>query len=534
MFERASGVLMHITSLPSPHGIGTMGREAYRFVDFLHEAGQRYWQVLPLGQTGYGDSPYQCYSTAAGNAYLIDLDLLHEEGLLTAAQVEAADVDDSLDAVDFTRIAETRMRALRHAFAALDEEQELEVNAFRHANADWVEDYALFMSLREMYNNKPLWEWQDEDIKARKPAALAEVKQELADEINFRVFIQYIFFKQWTALRKYANEKGVQIIGDIPIYVSPDSVDVWVNPRLFKVDETLLAKKIAGVPPDYYSETGQLWGNPVYDWKVHEKDGFRWWIWRMERVAALFDVVRIDHFRGFESYWEVNQGEKTAIGGKWVKGPGMKLFRAIEAALGQFPIIAEDLGIITDKVRRLLKTSGYPGMRVMIFGMFANQDNIHLPHNYEPNSIVYTSTHDSETICEQILDICKPKDAEFIKAYIRWDEREPLAWSAIRTLHASPANVAMVAMQDLLNLGADARMNTPSTLGCNWKWRVRPEAINSEVAAFLKSVTVINKRYHPLPGEEPEEEEPEETTETAAAETAESAPAVKETPESED
>ncbi|MBQ8144925.1 MAG: 4-alpha-glucanotransferase, partial [Butyricicoccus sp.] len=281
MFERASGVLMHITSLPSPHGIGTMGREAYRFVDFLHEAGQRYWQVLPLGQTGYGDSPYQCYSTAAGNAYLIDLDLLHEEGLLTAAQVEAADVDDSLDAVDFTRIAETRMRALRHAFAALDEEQELEVNAFRHANADWVEDYALFMSLREMYNNKPLWEWQDEDIKARKPAALAEVKQELADEINFRVFIQYIFFKQWTALRKYANEKGVQIIGDIPIYVSPDSVDVWVNPRLFKVDETLLAKKIAGVPPDYYSETGQLWGNPVYDWKVHEKDGFRWWIWRM-------------------------------------------------------------------------------------------------------------------------------------------------------------------------------------------------------------------------------------------------------------
>ncbi|MBQ8144597.1 MAG: 4-alpha-glucanotransferase, partial [Butyricicoccus sp.] len=318
------------------------------------------------------------------------------------------------------------------------------------------------------------------------------------------------------------NEKGVQIIGDIPIYVSPDSVDVWVNPKLFKVDETLLAKKIAGVPPDYYSETGQLWGNPVYDWKVHEKDGFRWWIWRMERVAALFDVVRIDHFRGFESYWEVNQGEKTAIGGKWVKGPGMKLFRAIEAALGQFPIIAEDLGIITDKVRRLLKTSGYPGMRVMIFGMFANQDNIHLPHNYEPNSIVYTSTHDSETICEQILDICKPKDAEFIKAYIRWDEREPLAWSAIRTLHASPANVAMVAMQDLLNLGADARMNTPSTLGCNWKWRVRPEAINSEVAAFLKSVTVINKRYHPLPGEEPEEEEPEETTETAAAETAES------------
>ena len=509
MFERASGVLLHITSLPSPHGIGTMGREAYRFVDFLYEAGQRYWQVLPLGQTGFGDSPYQTFSTAAGNAYLIDLDLLREDGLLTDEQVRAADVGGSPDRVDFEKISATRWPALRHAFAAMDEALEAKVEAFRAENADWVEDYALFMSLREeMYNCRPLWEWPDEDVKARKPAALAEVRQELADEINFRVFVQYLFFDQWNRLRKYANDRGVQIIGDIPIYVSPDSVDVWVNPRLFKMDETLLAKKVAGVPPDYYSETGQLWGNPVYDWKVHEKEGYRWWIWRMERVAALFDVVRIDHFRGFEAYWEVDQGEETAMGGKWVKGPGMKLFRAIEAKLGKFPIIAEDLGLITDKVRALLKTSGYPGMRVMIFGLYANDDNDHLPHNYVPNSIVYTSTHDSETICEQIMDVATPEDAEFAKAYLRWDGKEPLAWAAIRTLHASPANVAMVAMQDLLNLGADARMNVPSTLGGNWNWRVRAEAINSEVAAFLRSVTVINKRYHAV--ELPKEGDSEE------------------------
>lgn len=501
-FDRASGVLMHITSLPSPHGIGTLGQAAFDFVDFLRNAGQRYWQVLPLGHTGFGDSPYQCYSAAAGNPLLIDLDKLVTYGMLTADEIQAADLDWNPDKADYIQLTEVRYPLLRRAYMRAKEMPYImsAVQSFRTHAAEWLEDYALFMTLKEeRFAGAPLWDWEDSDLRHRDAKALTAARQEFKEEIDFRVFLQTIFFAQWGTLRAYAAKAGVRIIGDIPIYVSPDSSDVWQHPHLFKVDANGKPQKVAGVPPDYYSATGQLWGNPVYDWKEHEKTGYAWWIWRLKQNADLFDVIRIDHFRGFESFWEVDADEETAIHGAWRKGPGIKLFRALEQALPALPIIAEDLGVMTDKVKALLRSTGFPGMRVMIFGFNRFEDNDHLPHNYPVNSIVYTSTHDSQSICEQILDLCEPEDAAFAKEYIRWDYKEPLAWSAIRTLFASPASIAMTTMQDLLNLGADARMNVPATVGGNWAWRVRKEGINADVAAFLHRVTDVNRRLHPIP-----------------------------------
>lgn len=529
MFERTSGVLMHITSLPSPYGIGSMGADARAFVDFLRDAGQRYWQVLPLGRTGFGASPYQCFSAAAGNPLLIDLDTLVEDGLLTAEEALEADPHSSPDQVDFEEVEKLRYPVLRKAFARVTPKLQKKIDAYAEREKDWLPDFTLFMSLREVkYECAALWDWPDADVLHRKPKALAAAREELAEEIAFRTFLQYEFSVQWHALRKYANKNGVQIIGDIPIYVSPDSADVWENPKFFKLKSDFSPRKIAGVPPDYFSATGQLWGNPVYDWDALEKDGFKWWIWRMKQNMELYDVVRLDHFRGFESYWEVDAGEETAVKGQWLKGPGMRLFRAIEKELGKIPIIAEDLGIITDDVRKLLDESGFPGMRVMIFGFNSWEDNCHLPHNYVPNSIVYTSTHDSQTICEQIMDLCGPADADFARDYIRWNGHEPLAWAAIKTLFFSPASIAMTQMQDVLNLGADARMNKPATVGGqNWRWRMRRDGMNSELSGFLRGVTVTSRRYKPYqppvepePEEAPETEEKVETKETASTEKA--------------
>lgn len=498
MFERSSGVLLHISSLPSPYGIGSMGKDAYRFVDFLCEGGQTYWQVLPLGQTGFGDSPYQCFSAAAGNPYFIDLDTLAEMGLLTQQDLHDANVEKTPDAVDFAALAETRFDILQRAFHRAPQELLGKVYAFRWDNRDWIEDYAMFLSLKNHFNHQALWDWDDEAIRAREPEAMRHYAFELKDSIDFYAFMQYIFFDQWMRLRTYANEKGIQIIGDIPIYVSPDSCDVWAHPEMFRVDERLKPCGVAGVPPDYYSATGQLWGNPTYRWKVLEEDGYRWWIWRVRRNLALFDVTRIDHFRGFQDYWEVPEGEENAINGKWLPGPRMKLFKAIRAALGEVPIIAEDLGDIDDDVRKFLKKSGYPGMRVMIFGMRANEANDHIPFNWAKNCVGYTSTHDSETICEQIHDKCTEADRKFAKEYLRASDREPLGWSAILTAFSSPADIAMTTMQDVLSLGADARMNTPSTLGGNWSWRVRREAINPDVSGFLRRASFAGKRLNPL------------------------------------
>ena len=347
------------------------------------------------------------------------------------------------------------------------------------------------MALKEeKYHHAPVYMWPEKDVRDRRPEALARVTEELRGEIDFRIFLQYIFFKQWNALRAHAKEKGIQIIGDIPIYVSADSSDVWTHPELFKLKPDLSPKLVAGVPPDYYSATGQLWGNPVYNWAAHKKTGYAWWIWRMKSNMALFDVVRLDHFRGFAAYWEVDAAEDTAINGKWRKGPGMELFRAIEKALGPIPLIAEDLGVQTDEVRELLSASGFPGMRVLIFGFTPDYDNEHLPHNYLPNSIVYTSTHDSQTVCEQIMDICTEPEKQFAYRYLRTSHAEAMGWSAIKCVWASSANIAMTTLQDLLSLGADARMNTPATIGGkNWRWRVRAEALNPTVAALLGDIT---------------------------------------------
>ena len=400
------------------------------------------------------------------------MDLLVEYGLLTVDEVRSGDFNASPDVADFEQLADTRWPLFRKAYSRVTPEMKAAIADFTEENREWLPDYALFMALKEeKYHHAPVYMWPEKDVRDRRPEALARVTEELRGEIDFRIFLQYIFFKQWNALRAHAKEKGIQIIGDIPIYVSADSSDVWTH-------------------PDYYSATGQLWGNPVYNWAAHKKTGYAWWIWRMKSNMALFDVVRLDHFRGFAAYWEVDAAEDTAVNGKWRKGPGMELFRAIEKALGPIPLIAEDLGVQTDEVRELLSASGFPGMRVLIFGFTPDYDNEHLPHNYLPNSIVYTSTHDSQTVCEQIMDICSEPEKQFAYRYLRTSHAEAMGWSAIKCVWASPAHIAMTTLQDLLSLGADARMNTPATIGGkNWRWRVRAEALNPTVAALLGDIT---------------------------------------------
>lgn len=496
MFERASGVLLHITSLPSPHGIGTMGADAFSFVDFLKGAGQSYWQVLPLGHVGFGESPYQCYSAAAGNPYCIDLESLQEQGLLQASEIAQSDrTDASPDRVDFEHLRKTRIPLLKKAYARVDSALQEKIDNFAVENAIWLDDYALFMSLKEYFGGQAFWEWEDSAIRARDAASMMTYRAKLREEIGFYTFLQFVFYEQWHALHRYANDNGIRIIGDIPIYVSADSCDVWAHPELFALSEDATPLKVAGVPPDYYSETGQLWGNPVYDWQEHKRTGFRWWLWRIRSNMVLFDVVRLDHFRGFESYWEVDASEKTAINGVWKKGPGMELFRAIANQLGEVPMIAEDLGVQTDAVKNLLRQTEFPGMRVLIFGFDAEGDSEHLPHNYPVNAIVYTSTHDSQSVCEQIMDLCTEEQRQFAYRYLRSSMAEALGWSAIKSVFASPARIAMTNMRDVLSLGADARMNIPGTVGQNWRWRVRREAINQQVQAMLREITVTYKRY---------------------------------------
>ena len=489
MFKRSSGVLAHVTSLPSPHGVGTMGKTARDFVDFLAAAHQTYWQVLPLGHTGFGDSPYQCFSAAAGNPYLIDMDLLVEDGLLTADEVRQGDFDASPDTADFEQLADTRWPLFRKAYSRVTPEMREEIAAFTEKNSEWLPDYALFMALKEeKYHHMPVYMWPDKDVRDRKPAALEKVTEELRDEVDFRIFLQYIFFKQWTALREYANEKGIQIIGDIPIYVSADSSDVWTHPKLFKLKPDRSPKLVAGVPPDYYSATGQLWGNPVYNWAAHKAENYAWWIWRMKSNMALFDVVRLDHFRGFAAYWEVGADEETAINGKWRKGPGMELFNAIKNDLGDVNIIAEDLGDIFDSVKELLRDTGFPGMRVLQFGFNPdNTDNDHLPHNYPKNCCAYTGTHDNSTIMQWYRE-ADPKSRAMARRYVKPRLFERFSAACVRVVYASPANLAIIPMQDILGLGANARMNVPSTVGGNWKWRMLPGRLTASRAEKLRSL----------------------------------------------
>ncbi len=490
--KRSSGILMHISSLPSPYGIGTFGKAAYDFVDFLAQTGQRYWQILPIGPTGYGDSPYQSFSTFAGNPYFIDLDRLTKDGLLAEQDYKALDWGSDPANVDYYKLFLNRFGVLMAAYDRLDEDGHAQLAEFARKNAHWLDDYALYMAVKDSYGGQAWSEWE-EDIRLRNPEALAHYRKRLAREIGFWQFVQYQFYRQWLALKRYANDKGICIIGDLPIYVAQDSADVWANPSLFQLDEALRPVKVAGCPPDAFSRTGQLWGNPLYRWDDQKEQVFAWWVKRMESASTLYDVVRIDHFRGFDSYYAIPAQDKTAEYGQWVQGPGYELFEALRAALGKQEIIAEDLGFLTPSVHALRKKTGYPGMKVLQFAFDSREENDYLPHNYEKNCMVYTGTHDNDTVCGWFKTAPRA-DVRFCKTYLNLGRKESKSWSFIRAAWASVGNTAIAPMQDFLELGSEARMNTPSTVGGNWVWRARADAFTPELAQEILEMTKLYGR----------------------------------------
>ncbi len=489
---RASGILMPIFSLPSPHGIGTFGKHAYEFVDFLKKAGQRYWQILPLGSTSYGDSPYQSFSAFAGNPYFIDLDLLVQDGLLTEAEITACDFDDDPHTVDYGKLYEQRLPLLRRAFARFHETAAY--TAFCEENGGWLNDYALFMALKDA-NGGVSWEEWGEDLRLRDAVSLQAARTVYEADIAFYCFIQYEFAVQWQALKTYANENGIRIIGDIPIYVAYDSADVWADTREFLLDEDARPKLVAGVPPDAFSEDGQLWGNPLYDWAYMKADGYGWWKRRLAYALRQYDVVRIDHFRGFESFFAVPFESETARDGWWVKGPGMDLFNALTASLGNdLPIIAEDLGLLTPAVQELLKATGFPGMKVLQFA-FDGSDSAYLPHHHVVNSVVYTGTHDNDTIMGW-TKTADPDEVALARRYLHVDDEEGFNWAMIRTAMMSVADTVIFMMADFMGLGSEARINEPSTVGNNWVWRIADGCINDWLADIIRENVVL---YHRLP-----------------------------------
>ena len=469
---RSSGVLLHISSLPSPYGIGTMGREAFRFVDFLKRSGQRYWQILPICPTAYGDSPYQSFSSFAGNPYFIDLDVLRQKKLLTKEEIDAAGLPAEPGRVDYGEQYNRRYPLLRKAYERFAEKLTTEFIEFCREERAWLHDYALFMALKNANGGAAFDTWAD-GLKFRRKAAIEKAERTLGREIGFYKFLQYEFSLQWTALKAYANANGILIIGDLPIYVARDSADVWTNPRCFLLDEDLAPKLVAGCPPDAFSEDGQLWGNPIYNWKYLHEHGYDFWCRRIARQAQFYDVIRIDHFRGFESFYAIPAQNKTAVGGSWMQGPGMALFHAIRKKVGDLPIIAEDLGFITPKVAKLLADSGYPGMKVLQFAFDSREESNYLPHTYKNrNAVIYVGTHDNDT-AESWMQTAAPDDVAYAKRYLHLDAKEGYAWGFIRGAAASIADTAIYTMQDLLSIGSEGRMNTPSTATGNWAWRLK-------------------------------------------------------------
>lgn len=488
---RKSGILMHITSLSGPYGIGTMGAQAYDFVDFLEKAGQSYWQILPLSPTGYGDSPYQAFSTFAGNHYLIDPDILIREGLLLPAEVAEVSWADSEDRVNFQKMFENRLPMLRKAFERFVPDGEYE--RFVQQNEDWLPDYGLFMALKEAFHGR---DWQSWSISLlmRLPAVLESYRRELDETIRFHYFLQYKFFCQWTALRCYANQKGIRIIGDVPIYVPLDSADVWAEPELFLLDKSRRPELVAGCPPDSFSADGQRWGNPIYDWVKMKENGYRWWIRRLAAAAKMYDVVRFDHFRGFESYWAIPAGETTAVNGHWRKGPGMDFIGAVQKALPELRFIAEDLGYVTPEVKKLLEDSGYPGMKVIQFAFDSRETGDYLPHNYPVNSVCYSGTHDNLTMA-QWFEEALPQDMEAAKAYLGLNREEGFVAGMIRGAMSSVSKLCVVQLQDYLELGGEARMNFPGTLSnANWTWRTKPGSITNALAEKIRTITARYQR----------------------------------------
>ena len=498
--KRASGILLPVFSLPSEYGIGCFSKEAYQFVDMLKRAGQSYWQILPLGPTGYGDSPYQSFSTYAGNPYFIDLETLVREGLLTEAECREYDFGTQETYIDYEKIYKTRFKVLEKAYERFRDRmaggnQEREAyERFVNENAFWLDDYSLYMAVKDK-NNGVSWNEWDAPLKNREEEALAAAREQLAEEISFYKFQQYEFDRQWKKLHVYANEQGVKIIGDIPIYVAFDSADTWAAPEMFQFDESNGPTRVAGCPPDGFSATGQLWGNPLYDWEYHKNTGYEWWIRRIEYCLKLYDVVRIDHFRGFDEYYSIPYGEKTAINGEWMPGPGMELFRAIEEKLGRPAIIAEDLGFLTPSVLELLKDSGFPGMKVLQFAFDARESSNYLPHIYPTHCVVYTGTHDNDTTRGWYHAVGKDARA-FAKEYMckpRLDE-DSLAGDFISMAMSSVADLCVIPMQDYLGLGSEARINTPSTLGGNWMWRMKEGQFDDKTVEEILRVTRLYGR----------------------------------------
>ena len=498
--KRASGILLPVFSLPSEYGIGCFSKEAYEFVDMLKKAGQSYWQILPLGPTGYGDSPYQSFSTYAGNPYFIDLETLVKEGLLTEAECAEYDFGDQADSIDYEKIYKSRFKVLKKAYERFRDrmrdghQEKAEYERFVSENAFWLDDYSLYMAVKDK-NDGVSWNEWDAPLKNRDREALAAAGEELAEEISFYKFQQYEFDRQWKKLHAYANEQGVKIIGDIPIYVAFDSADTWAAPQMFQFDENNEPTGVAGCPPDAFSATGQLWGNPLYDWEYHKNTGYEWWIRRIEHCLKLYDVVRIDHFRGFDEYYSIPYGETTAINGKWMPGPGMDLFRAIEEKLGRPEIIAEDLGFLTPSVLQLLKDSGFPGMKVLQFAFDARESSNYLPHTYPTNCVDYTGTHDNDTTRGWYHAVGKYA-RDFAKEYMckpRMDE-DTLAGDFICLAMGSVADLCVIPMQDYLGLGSEARINIPSTLGGNWVWRMKEGQFDEETAEEILRVTRLYGR----------------------------------------
>lgn len=483
---------MHISSLPSKYGIGTLGKEAYRFADFLKASKQKYWQILPVGQTSYGDSPYQSLSSYAGNPYFIDLDMLCEDGLLKEEEYNTIDWGIDPYKVDYEKMFNERFKILRLAFNRSKGKKDDKFIAFKKENAFWLEDYSLYMAVKNYFDLKAWTEW-DEDIRLREPAAIKKYSRLLRDEIEFYNYIQYLFFSQWHKLKIYVNSLGISIIGDMPIYVALDSADTWANPKIFWLDEENKPVCVAGCPPDTFSKTGQLWGNPLYDWKYLKSTGYKWWIDRLKSSQKLYDVLRIDHFRGFDEYYAVPAENDTAEEGEWLKGPGMDLFKIINKKLSDMEIIAEDLGFLTDSVIKLLNDTGYPGMKIIEFA-FSDKDNSFLPHNYNKNSVVYTGTHDNDTIMGWFKSI-KGKEKKFAKAYACLSKKEGYNWGFIRLAYASVSNLAIIPIQDLLGLDSNSRMNIPSTIGGNWCFRIEPGALTPQLSNRIRKLTKRYGRY---------------------------------------
>lgn len=490
--ERSCGVLLPVFSLPSPYGIGTLGQAACEFVDFLARAGQSWWQVLPLGPTSYGDSPYQSFSTHAGNPYLVDLELLCREGLLTQAELEEPDWGGDPSRVDYGKLYENRFRLLRTATERGWERDADKVKDFTEKNASWLPDYALFMALKRHFDMGPWTDWPEE-VRLRRPEALERYRRELEADIRLFTYIQYQFFQQWEALRTYAHERGIGIIGDLPIYVALDSADVWAEPRYFQLDGKNLPKAVAGVPPDYFSEDGQLWGNPLYDWEVMKADGYGWWIRRVDSAARLYDVLRIDHFRGLESYWAVPAGEATAKNGSWQKGPGIGFVRMLTEWFSNLQFIAEDLGCLTPEVRQLLADSGLPGMKVLEFAFDAKEPSDYLPHRHIPNCVCYVGTHDNAPVLAW-KEEADPADVALATRYLGLNDREGFHWGMIRGGQSTVAKLFVAQLQDYLGLGAEARINTPGAFGGNWQWRLRPGLLAPELADRMAETARIYGR----------------------------------------